>query len=145
MEAEASGWALPLIAKDWPGFQHSRLATLDRIDFRSVFEFAREGDSVAAAVRDRCLHVWACGTVGLIHAYGPELVVIGGGVMRSGDIILPYIRDYASKYSWTPSGTVLILPAALGNDAGLLGAIPLLTDLYSNVTAGASSVRGHTP
>ncbi|MGH9615707.1 MAG: ROK family protein [Acidobacteriaceae bacterium] len=133
MEAEASGWALPLIAMEWPGFQQSRLATLNRIDFRSLFEFARDGDPVATAIRDRCMHVWACGTVGLIHAYGPELVVIGGGVMRSGHLILPYIQEYASKYSWTPSGPVSIVPAALGNDAGLLGAIPLLTDVDSTV------------
>lgn len=146
MEAEASGWALPLIAKEWPGFEQSRLATVERIDFRSVFEFAREGDLVATAIRDRCLHVWACGTVGLIHAYGPEIVVIGGGVMRSGDIILLYIQEYVRNYSWTPSGTVRILPAALGNDAGLLGAIPLLTDVYSGApsTAGSASLHAQT-
>ncbi|HTU50877.1 MAG TPA: ROK family protein [Acidobacteriaceae bacterium] len=147
MEAEASGWALPLIAREWPGFEQSRLATLDRIDFRALFELAREGDSVAIGVRDRCLHVWACGTVGLIHAYGPELVVFGGGVMRSGDIILPYIRDYANRYSWIPSGPVRILPAALGNDAGILGAIPLLTDAASTASVTARSARqhAHTP
>ncbi|MGO8720875.1 MAG: ROK family protein [Acidobacteriaceae bacterium] len=146
MEAEASGWALPLIAKEWPGFEQSRLATVERIDFRSVFELAREGDPVATAVRDRCLHVWACGTVGLIHAYGPEIVVIGGGVMRSGDVILPYIQEYVRNYSWTPSGTVRILPAALGNDAGLLGAIPLLTDVSSSAASknGSASLHAQT-
>ena len=35
MEAEASGWALPLIAREWPGFEQSRLAALDRINFRA--------------------------------------------------------------------------------------------------------------
>ena len=40
MEAEASGWALPLIAREWPGFEQSRLATLDRINFRALFELA---------------------------------------------------------------------------------------------------------
>src|SRR5665213_2211576 len=43
MEAEASGWALPLIAKEWPGFEQSRMATLDRINFRALFELAGEG------------------------------------------------------------------------------------------------------
>ncbi|MHB1857972.1 MAG: ROK family protein [Acidobacteriaceae bacterium] len=130
MEAEAAGWSLPLVAKEWPGIEHSRLATVERVDFRSVFEFAREGDAIAAAIRDRCLHVWAVGTVGLIHMYGPERVIIGGGVMRSADVIIPYIQEYVRKFSWTPSGTVLIVPASLGNDAGLLGAIPLLDGLH---------------
>lgn len=128
MEAEASGWSLPLIAKDWPGFADSRLAQAKQVNFRALFELAEDGDRVAIELRDRCLRVWACGTVGLIHAYGPELVVIGGGVMRSASVILPYIQEYVRKYSWTPSGTVPVKAASLGNDAGLLGAIPLLSD-----------------
>jgi glucokinase len=129
MEAEASGWALPLIARDWPNFETSRLAAAETINFRQLFEFAREGDRIAAEIRDRCLHVWACGTVGLIHAYGPERILFGGGVTGSADEILPYIREYVNKYAWSPSGPVQILPAALGNDAALLGAIPLLTGM----------------
>ncbi len=127
MEAEASGWSLPLVAKEWPGFADSQLAKVERINFRVLFQLAEDGDRVAIELRNRCLQVWACGTVGLIHAYGPERVVIGGGVMRSANIILPFIQDYVRKYSWTPSGTVQILAASLGNHAGLLGAIPLLT------------------
>ena len=50
--------------------------------------------------------------------------------MRSADVIIPYIQEYVRKFSWTPSGTVLIVPASLGNDAGLLGAIPLLDGLH---------------
>lgn len=134
MEAEASGWALPSIAKEWPGFESSRLAKIDTINFRSLFEFAREGDRVSIELRDRCLHIWACGTVGLVHMFGPERVIFGGGVMRSGDEILPYIRDYVRKYSWTPNGTVSILPAALGNDAALLSAIPLLCGTASQLS-----------
>lgn len=130
MEAEASEWALPAIAREWPGFASSRLAELEKLTFRSLFQFAGEGDCVSTEIRDRCLHVWACGTVGLIHAYGPERVIFGGGVMKSGDIILPYIRKYVEKHSWIPSGSVSILPAALGNDAALLGAVPLLSGMY---------------
>ncbi len=131
MEAEASGWALPLIVKDWPGFAESRLAKVETINFRALFDLAEDGDRVAIEVRDRCLRVWASGTVGLIHAYGPERVILGGGVMRRGDIIIPYIQNYADNYSWTPSGRVQIVPAALGNDAALLGAVPLLTGTVS--------------
>jgi glucokinase len=126
MEAEASGWALPLIAREWPGFEQSRLAQAKDINFRTLFELAREGDRVAVEVQERCLQVWACGTVGLIHVYGPQRVIIGGGVMRSADVIVPYIQDYADKYSWEPSGPVQVMAAALGNDAAVLGAIPML-------------------
>jgi len=129
MEAEASGWALPLIARDWPHFAESRLSQCEKINFRALFELAKDGDSVATEIRDRCLHIWACGTAGLIHVYGPERVIFGGGVMKSGDVILPYIQDYVRKYSWSPSRTVQVMAASLGNDAALLGAIPLLTGI----------------
>ncbi len=129
MEAEASGWALPLIAKEWPGFAESKLAKVGKVNFRAVFELADAGDHVARELRDRCLHVWACGTTGLIHAYGPERVIIGGGVMRSAGVIIPYIQQYVDKHAWTPSGKVQVMAASLGNDAALLGAIPLLTGI----------------
>ena len=45
-----------------------------------------------------------------------------GGVMRSGGRILPRVQAYVSRHAWTPWGQVQVVPAALGNDAGLLGA-----------------------
>ena len=125
-EAEASGWSLPLIAKEWPGFSESALARAEEVNFQILFESAARGDQVALTIRDRCLRVWASGAVGLIHAYDPEKIVIGGGVMRSANIIIPAIQEHVAKRSWTPWGTVQVAAAALGNNAGLLGAIPLL-------------------
>jgi glucokinase len=127
-EAEASGWALPLIAKDWPGFTQSRLAKEESVNFEALFRLAAANDPVALALRDRCLQVWATATVGLIHAYDPEIVVFGGGVMKSGGVILPYVQSYVEKHAWTPWGKVKIRAAELGNNAGILGAIPLLSE-----------------
>ncbi len=126
-EAEASGWALPLMAKEWKGFGASALSKREKVDFRSVFELAAAGDQVALEIRDYCLQVWATAAVGLIHAYDPELIVIGGGVMRSADVILPRIQQYVNEHAWTPWGKVKIVAAELGNHAGLFGAEPLLS------------------
>jgi len=126
-EAEASGWALPIMAKEWKGFHQSALAQRERIDFRSVFALAKAGDRVALEIRSYCLEVWATAAVGLIHAYDPELIVIGGGVMRSADVILPHIQQFVHDHAWTPWGKVRIAAAELGNHAGLFGAEPLLS------------------
>jgi glucokinase len=64
----------------------------------------------------------------LIHAYDPEVIVIGGGVMESADIILPYIETYVHQYAWTPWGKVRIRPAELANNAALVGAVPLISE-----------------
>jgi glucokinase len=127
LEAEASGWSLPLLAREWRGFSASKLVGQGNIDFKMLFELADAGDRVAVEILDYCLKVWATGAVGLIHAYDPERIVMGGGVMRSAGIILPYIQTYVNQRAWTPWGKVEMVAAQLGNDAGLFGAIPLLT------------------
>jgi glucokinase len=127
LEAEASGWALPLMAREWKGFARSKLAGQQNINFQSLFDLADAGDQVAGEIREYCLKVWAAGAVGLIHAYDPEKIVIGGGVMRRAAVIVPYIQAYVNERAWTPWGKVEIVAAQLGNDAGLFGAIPLLT------------------
>ncbi len=124
-ESEASTWALPLQARNHPGFARSRLARLKEIDYAALFKLAAHGDALAVELRERSIRVWAVALVNLIHAYDPECVVIGGGIMRSGRVILPRLRRYVAAHAWTPWGRVVIKPAALGNDAGLLGVASL--------------------
>jgi glucokinase len=128
-EAEASGWSLPLIVNEWPGVRESALSKYPNIGFKELFEEAAQGDRTATAIRHRCLNVWAANAVGMVHAYDPELIVIGGGVMKSADIIIPYVKSYVQKHSWTPWGKVQVRAAELGNNAALLGAIPLLSEI----------------
>jgi glucokinase len=128
IEAEASTWALPEICASWPRFGESALAREPQIDFETLFRCSRAGDPAAIEIRERCLGIWAAGIVGLIHAYDPEAVVLGGAVMRRADDILPSLRGHVHAHAWTPWGEVDIRAAALGSDAGLLGAIPLLSE-----------------
>ena len=127
-EAEASGWSLPLVVKEWPGVAQSALAQHAHVGFKELFEESARGDGIAIAIRDRCLNIWAADAVGMIHAYDPEIIVMGGGVMQSANVIVPYIEHYVQKYAWTPWGKVQVRPAALGNNAALLGAVPLLSE-----------------
>ncbi|MGH9528337.1 MAG: ROK family protein, partial [Terriglobales bacterium] len=98
------------------------------IGFKELFEEATRRDKIAIAIRDRCLNVWASCAVGLVHAYDPEIIVIGGGIMKSADIIIPYIESYVQKHAWTPWGKVQVRAAELGNNAALLGSVPLLSE-----------------
>ncbi len=114
--------------KDWPGASNSGLSKYSNIGFKELFNEAEYGDQVALAIRDRCLQVWAADAVGLVHAYDPELIVIGGGVMESADVIIPAIESHVQKHSWTPWGKVQVKRAELGNNAALVGAVPLLSE-----------------
>lgn len=128
VESEASTWALPEICRLMPGFAESALAREPVLDFARLFHWSAAGDAAAIAVRDRCLTVWAAGTVGLIHSFDPEMVVFGGAVMKSAGQILPFLESYIHTHAWTPWGRVRIIAAELGSDAGLLGAVPLLSE-----------------
>lgn len=129
-EAEAAGWSLPGIVREWPGFVGSSLSRAEAIDFRTLFSAAEAGDDVALAVRQRCLEVWAANAVALVHAYDPEVVVMGGGVMRSADAILPYVQQYVARHAWVAWGKPQVRAAALGENAALLGAVPLLGEEF---------------
>jgi glucokinase len=130
-EAEASGWALPMLVKEWAGIEDSSLRQYENIGFRELFSEAARGDTVACEIRNHCLQVWATVTVGLVHAYDPEIVILGGGVMKSADVILPYIKSHVHKFAWTPWGKVEVRAAELGDHAALLGAIPMVTQAKS--------------
>jgi len=123
-ESEASGWALPLVCAEWPGFAESALAQ-HVINFENLFACAAKKDQVAIEIQRHCLTVWAAAAVAAIHAFDPELLLYGGGVMKSAETIIPFIEEYVARYAWTPWGKVRVRAAELGNDAALLGVIPL--------------------
>ncbi len=127
-EAEASTYSLPDICRDWPGFDTSALAHEIKIDFEKLFCWADRGDQVALHVRDRCLRIWAACALSLVHAYDPELLIVGGGVMKSSYPILNAIKSYVDSYAWTPWGDVAFRTATLGSDAALFGAVPLFQE-----------------
>lgn len=128
VEAEASTWALPQICREWPDFENSHLKDSAEINFRRLFELADDGDPVAVAIRQQCLTVWATGLVALVHAYDPELIVVGGGVMQRADEVLPALEAHVHRHTWTPWGQVSLRPAVRGSQAALLGAVPLLSE-----------------
>ena len=60
-----------------------------------------------------------------------EIAIFAAGVMKSAEVILPYIESHVQKYAWTPWGKVKIRAAELGESAALLGAIPMAAQAKS--------------
>lgn len=64
----------------------------------------------------------AVGVVNVIHAYGPEAVVLGGGVLNSYKMIIPAVQKIVDHAAWTyPKGKIKIFPSVLGNKAASMG------------------------
>lgn len=128
IEAESGSRNLPDIARETPGFSQSPLCRESAIDFKTLFGLAAAGDPFSIALRNRCLDMWGTAIVNYIHAYDPEVVVLGGGVMKSRAIILPYLQNFVNRYAWTPSSKVTLRCSEMYETAALLGAAYCVTD-----------------
>jgi glucokinase len=141
-EAEASTAALAALAASRPDFAASVLAREAVLDFAGVFRHAAGGDACAAALRDHSLQVWSSLAVNLIHAYDPEVVILGGGIMASAETVLPAVRRHVDRHAHTPWGKVRVLASQLGDDAALVAGEWLMRE---KATADAESAFQEQP
>lgn len=127
-EAEASTAVLPVLVREHPGFAESLLQSQPLLDFKQVFAAMDAGDTVANDVVRHCVEVWSALTVALVHAYGPALVIFGGGVMQRSEALLGPICEYVAAHTWrTSRGLPSIVRAQLGHQAALLGGATLFS------------------
>ncbi len=66
------------------------------------------------------------GLVALLHLYSPQKVILGGGMMKDFDLMEPGIRSEIAKRAMPAYRDVVLETAALGGDAGLIGAAELV-------------------
>ena len=97
---------------------------LNKVDGKSIFDALDLGDATAKAVVDRYLYYVSIGIANVVNALQPETVCVGGGISGQGEKILQPIRDIvkAERYSVYADKQANIVPALLGNDAGIIGA-----------------------
>lgn len=95
------------------------------ISTKEAFELYRNGNKYAIEVIDRAISHIAQAIVTLINLYDTEQIVLGGGVMKNGDLILPKIIDYVSKHALSDAGKSVIIKKSKFENIGLLGAAAL--------------------
>lgn len=131
LESVASTWALPGIVKNHPQFEKSLLREEDTIDFEAVFRLAKQNDALAETIKTECIHVWSFGVINLVHSFDPEMIIVGGGIMKSKEFILPHFQKMVDKHTWLPAGTVEIVAAKNEEHAALLGMDYLIKNINS--------------
>jgi glucokinase len=117
---------LPTVLADKMARKGGRLKSGD------LAEAVAAKDSVAIKEVYRAAHFLGVGLGSLINALGPELIIIGGGVAGAlGDPYLHLVRSAARSQAFTdPDGAIPIEHAALGDDAGILGAALLARENF---------------
>jgi glucokinase len=108
------------------------LASGRTVDSRLLSSLARDGDAGATAVLERVGEYLGAGLVTLCNIFDPELIVVGGGAAAAGELLLGPARRVLAARGLPPArDRVRVVPAALGPDAGFIGAAALaLTELF---------------
>jgi len=118
-EAVRSGAATSLVALSG--------GDVGRVTGPMVTRAARDGDAVAIGIIAEVGRRLGVGIAGLVNVLDPEVVVVAGGVAAAGDLLLGPARTAFAQTVEAPGHRpdVPIVPAALGNDAGAVGAAAL--------------------
>jgi glucokinase len=91
---------------------------------RRLVEAHLAGDSNATDIWMRSIYQLAAGVSSMINAFDPEVFILGGGIARAGEALFSPLAGFMEQLEWRPLGhRVLILPAALTDHAGALGAV----------------------
>jgi glucokinase len=96
---------------------------LTQVDARIISEAAQLGDKLAVNAFRRAGFYLGVGIVNLLHLFNPRMIVLGGSVTKAGPLLFDPMREAIHNLA-LPQYTegLSIVPAALGDDVGLLGA-----------------------
>ena len=93
---------------------------------KDIFDAAKAGDSDALAVVDEVCKILGIALANVASVVNPEIIVIGGGVSKAGDILIEHVQKHFDKYVFFACKNVKFTLATLGNDAGIWGCVRLL-------------------
>lgn len=124
LEAMASGTSIARRAREAVAAgRPTRLREVPVVTSADVVRLAQEGDAVAREVWEAAVKYLGIGVASVITVLAPERIVLGGGVTRAGDFLFEPLRvEVRRRVKLMPVESVLVLPAALGPDVGILGA-----------------------
>lgn len=133
VEAIASGTGITRAVREAaPRTPSSVLHGIDSPTAEDVTRAAKAGDSLAISILENAGAYLGIALGTLINLFNPELIVLGGSVLKSGRPLLQPMRKSMVASSWKASRQGLrIVRPALGGDAGLIGAVE-----YARLRAG---------
>ncbi len=96
---------------------------IEDITAEKVSLAAQSGDLLASTVIAQAADYLGIGVVNLVNIFNPEMVIIGGSVAKMGDLLFDPVRRLGRERAFPLlANAVSIVPAQLGDDAGIHGA-----------------------
>jgi glucokinase len=96
------------------------------IDAAAVFAAAAAGDDLAQQLVAEEADILGQGFASLMHLYSPDILVIGGGIANQFAILESGIAAAIRASAMPAFRDTPVVPAALGNNSGLIGAASLV-------------------
>lgn len=93
---------------------------------KTVFDAVKEGDAVAMQIAEEFGVYLGEAMANLAVIVNPAVIVIGGGVSKAGEVLIPYIEEPFRKKAFFADKETKFVLAKLGNDAGICGAARLI-------------------
>lgn len=128
LETVSSATGIIRMAKDAVARgDRTSLSLVDNIMAKDVVDAAKAGDEVAIRIVNRAAYYLGKSMSVVSVVLNPQRFIIGGGVSKAGEYLFEQIREVFAKL--TPESSqegVEIVPAQLGNDAGIVGAAGLV-------------------
>ena len=106
---------------------------IEKVNGRTSFDAMEKGDKAAKEVVDQYIGYLGFAVCSIINLLQPEMLLIGGGISKQGEVLLGPIREMMLKETFCkePERNTVLAAATLGNNAGIIGAAALHR-LYSN-------------
>lgn len=104
----------------------TKIRSFDNLSCKDIFDCAMEGDAVALQLVDEMTRMLGKALAAVSCVCDPEVIVIGGGVARAGNILLEGIQKHFKYYAFPAAEETDFVLAELGNDAGIYGAAQMI-------------------
>ena len=93
---------------------------------KDIFDAAKAGDAVALSLVDEVGDILGSALSNMACVVNPEIIVIGGGVSKAGEILIDTIQKHFVETSFHACKNTQFALATLGNDAGIFGCMQMV-------------------
>lgn len=93
---------------------------------KDIFDAAKAGDAVALSLVDEVGDILGSALSNMACVVNPEIIVIGGGVSKAGEILISTIQKHFVETSFHACKNTQFALATLGNDAGIFGCMQMV-------------------
>ena len=112
------------------------------VDAKLLGEAADAGDVACVEALERAFVAVGAGCASLVNLLNPEVIVMGGAIAKHRPRVLEVARDEIVKRAFeAPAKRVRVVPAALGDDVSLIGALPIVNGRLDDPAFGRASAH----